>query len=220
VAVRLLLFAKAPRPGRVKTRLAAEIDAAGGVGAQVAVSVARALLADALAATRGLAGVETVLAGSGDWAGEELGGVACWEQGEGGLGERVTRMLAAGCVGAEGALAVGADTVGIDRSAVLDAAARVRSGRPVLGRAEDGGFWLLGVPSCPEGLLDGVPWSAPTTADATASRLDAAWGGHDEVALGWDLDRLSDLARVARERDALRGRAPHLCAAAGAWDGG
>jgi hypothetical protein len=210
--VRLLLFAKAPQAGRVKTRLAAEVDAAGGAGVAVAVDVARALLADALAAAVGLPGIEPVLAGSGDWSGVETGDVARWEQGEGGLGDRVARMLAAGCDGADGALAVGADTVAIDRAALIDAATRVRRGRPVLGRAEDGGFWLLGVPSCPQGLLEGVTWSAPTTAEETAARLDAAWGGHDEITVGWDLDRLADLERVAREVDGLRARAPHLCA--------
>ena len=58
-------------------------------------------------------------------------------------------------------------------------------------------FWLLGLTRCPEGLLDGLPWSAPDTADATEARLSARLGPVAIAQPWFDVDRPEDLSVLA-----------------------
>jgi glycosyltransferase A (GT-A) superfamily protein (DUF2064 family) len=66
----------------------------------------------------------------------------------------------------------------------------------VIGPADDGGFYLLGLRTCPERLLAGLPWSAPDTFARTIERLRER-GLRVEVLERWfDVDRPEDLDRL------------------------
>jgi glycosyltransferase A (GT-A) superfamily protein (DUF2064 family) len=184
------LFAKEPFAGLAKTRLAAT------VGPVAAAEVARALLDDALEAVSEAALVRPVLSVPGEvatapWAGVDWPVVV---QGDGDLGQRIERSLRAAGLPA---LAIGADTLGMDPVAVTQAAAALRPGVAVLGLAEDGGFWLLGLWSCPEGLLQDLPWSASTTAQAVRARLVEAGFEVLPASAGRDVDVWDDLVAAA-----------------------
>src|SRR5947209_1015232 len=85
----LCLFAKAPRPGAVKTRLATEL------GAPAAAALARAFFFDAWATVSRArwAAPVAALAGRGAAALAREAGAPLWRQGSGGLGARLERVF-------------------------------------------------------------------------------------------------------------------------------
>ena len=175
----LCIFAKPPVAGQVKTRLAAS------VGDGRAAELAGAFLADCWA----VPWPRRVLATTD--ATHDFGFDAeRWSQGSGDLGARIERILARAGRG----IAIGADSPGFPEAALHDAAAALTRGHAALGRSRDGGFWLLGLPRCPEGLLSGLPWSTPETAEATACRLRERGFQVHEVAPWFDIDDAADLA--------------------------
>lgn len=189
----IAVFAKPPRPGEVKTRLAATL------GAAPAAELAAAFLHDTLALVRGEARATVVLASTEhDRAALQLPPeVPLWLQGEGDLGARQERICARALAGgAPWVLAVGADSPGMPAALLGQAIDALTSGRAVLGPADDGGYVLLGLRACPAGLLAGLPWSSPHTARETLARL-ASRGLPAAVLAPWfDIDQPEDLARL------------------------
>ena len=187
----LCLFAKPPIAGRVKTRLAAE------VGAVRAAELAAAFLADCWH----VQWPKRVLATTD--ASFDFGFDAeRWSQGEGDLGARIERILRRAGLG----IAIGADSPGFPLGALDDANEALLAGNAAMGRALDGGYWLLGLPECPEGILADLPWSSATTADATEARL-RLWGFEVHQVDPWfDIDSGSDLDHFRRR--VPRARAP------------
>ena len=146
-----IVFARAPRLGTVKRRLAREI------GEVAALRFHRRMLAGLLRRLERDRRFETVLAVTPDrahvaWRGKVAG------QGRGDLGRRMARALAR----ARRAVLVGCD---IPSAGPDDIAAAFRAlGRAdaVFGPAEDGGYWLVGLgPRRPARPFADVRWSGP-----------------------------------------------------------
>ncbi len=203
----LTVFAKAPVPGQVKTRLA------GLVGEEAAAHLAHTFLVDTWAKVRGLEAVWPILATTGPlppvppYAGETP-----WLQGEGDLGERMERMLRKGLQLAPAAACLGADVPDLPPGALAAAVALLRGHDAVLCPAEDGGFYFIGLRRCPLRLLHGLPWSAADTFARTRARLVSC--GLD-VAVGprWaDVDRPEDLRALAGRLQADPAAAPATAA--------
>ncbi|OGQ12247.1 MAG: hypothetical protein A2138_17155, partial [Deltaproteobacteria bacterium RBG_16_71_12] len=156
----LCIFAKAPRAGAVKTRLAAQI------GAARAARLAEAFFWDTLALAERAPALRVVVALSGD--AHLLPGlrdrVEVWPQGDGDLGARLQRSLRRALAESPRALAIGTDSPGLPSTLLANARAALHTHDAVLGQADDGGFYLLGLSRCPkellDGLLEGLPWSA------------------------------------------------------------
>ena len=205
--ITICIFAKPPVAGQVKTRLAAV------VGAQQAAELAAAFLADTWASVRRLPWAHAIVASTGALPEALVPGASVWPQGEGPLDARLERVLQRALRGASAAIALGADSPGLPR-ALLDAAQQaLLRGEPVIGPAEDGGFYLLGVAACPPGLLAGVPWSAANTCEATVERM-AAQGMTPTMLPSWfDVDDADDLPRLRALLVNDPGRAPHTAAA-------
>ena len=158
----LVLFARAPRLGAVKRRLARE------VGDAAALRFHRAMLR-ALARRLGRdRRWRTVLAVTPDRARFPTP-LPRVPQGRGDLGERMARALARD---RRRAVLVGSDIPGI-RACDIAAAFRALDGRAdaVFGPAEDGGYWLVGLgPRRPRDPFRGVRWSGPhALADTVAN---------------------------------------------------
>lgn len=200
--ITIAVFAKPPVPGEVKTRLAAEL------GAARAAALAAAFVADTWALARSIEGARAVIASTGALPDALVPGAAVWPQGEGTLDARIERIVMRAIAGGDsgdatgggatvvGAIAIGADSPGLPRAFLDEAVAHVAAGRAVIGPADDGGFYLLGLPRCPAGLLAGIPWSDAATCAATRARL-AAHALDPHVLPPWfDVDRASDLARL------------------------
>jgi rSAM/selenodomain-associated transferase 1 len=184
-----VIFARAPRLGAVKRRLAR------GIGDRAALRFYRAQLA---AVARSLARdrrFRTVLAVTPDHA------RARWPaalprvpQGRGDLGRRMARALAA----APEAVVVGSDIPGLGAADVAAAFRALGRAQAVFGPAEDGGYWLVGLgPRRPARPVAGVRWS---TEHALADTLRNFAGRR--VAL---LRRLRDVD-TAEDLLAIRGR--------------
>jgi rSAM/selenodomain-associated transferase 1 len=185
----ICVFAKVPRPGHVKTRLARM------VGKQRAAALAEAFLEDTVAALSAVR-VSVVIAFDGEapahW---QRPGLRIWQQGNGFLGERLERVLARALCEHPWAMALGADSPGLPMSHVQQAAAALdRADGPgaVLGPCRDGGFYLLGVRSIAPGMLSEVRWSSAFALSDT----ERALGGRTLMRLPewFDVDVLEDLA--------------------------
>lgn len=198
----ICVFAKPPVPGKVKTRLAAR------VGDTHAANLARAFLADTWeivsSATWARAALATTEGAASDFGLPEHTNI--WLQGEGNLGERLERIIQRGLTEAEFVIAIGADTPGLPERLLSKARDELRRADAVLGPSDDGGFYLVGLKRCSQGLFDDLPWSEATTFSATLARLERR-GMVVRILESWfDVDELADLNRLraAIERDSLQ----------------
>lgn len=199
----LCILAKEPRPGLVKTRLASAI------GLEAAASLARAFLLDTLAMAARLGWARVVVALAGDAAGLGLPAeVEVWPQGPGDLGERLERSLARALACAPRAILLGTDSPGLPPALIESARSALAGHDAVLGPAEDGGFYLLGLRRCEPGLLLGLPWSRPDTLVHTEARLRHTGRSVARVAPWFDVDEPADLSRLCRLVAAGEIRAP------------
>ena len=193
---RIVVFAKAPVPGRAKTRL---IPALGPEGAARLQAV---LLEDALQRARaaGPAGLE--LWGTGDDpqgclpAAAARHGASLRDQCDGDLGARMQHALA--CATADGtpALAIGTDAPGLTPVRIEQAGESLARHDAVLVPALDGGYVLLGVHAAPAELFTGIDWGTDRVLAATHARLRTLDWRVDERPVGWDVDDPEDLERV------------------------
>lgn len=202
------VFAKPPVPGRAKTRLGAA------VGHEAAASMAIALLRDVWEVATAPRWSRGVLATTDvDDRSFGLGEVIRWDQGEGDLGARVETILTRGVARWGGCMALGADTAGLHPDLLHTAAQAVRRGEAVMGPSADGGFYLLAVPVCPAGVLSHLPWSQPTTFEATLARVRSQVGPVTLLPELFDVDDIDDLRRLigaVRDGHLAAGRASRL----------
>jgi len=194
---RLLIFAKAPVPGRVKTRLA------GRLGARGAARCYRQLLRRTLALARAarLCPVELWCAPDarhGFFAAcRREYGVRLRRQCAGDLGKRMSHAFERVSTGSGYAVLIGGDCASVGPAELRAAFGQLAAGRDaVLGPAADGGYVLLGLRRpCPS-LFRGIAWSTPAVLAATRRRLHRAGLDWIELPAGWDVDTPADLQRL------------------------
>jgi rSAM/selenodomain-associated transferase 1 len=204
----ICVFAKPPRPGIVKTRLALAL------GDVRAAALAKAFFEDTWSAASSLPWATPVLATTEPEASEWAGAAApIWAQGRGDLGDRLARILRRALRRTPAALAIGTDTPGIPATLLDQAHAALREADAVLGPCDDGGFYLLGLRCCPPGLLGELPWSAPETFARTLARLRERNLRTAVIAPWFDVDRPADLERLHRLVAAGELRAPRTAQA-------
>jgi hypothetical protein len=192
----LLVIAKAPVPGRVKTRLCPPCTP------RQAAALATAALADTLAAAaRATRATRRILVLDGDAGAWLPPGFDVLPQ----RGDGLAARLAAAFADAGGpALLIGMDTPQVT-PALLDAGIAALDHAPaVLGHAYDGGYWAVGLRRPDPEVFRGVPMSAATTAAAQRGRLAAL--GLRTAALPplRDVDTIADARAVAAEVPAGR----------------
>ncbi len=160
----LLVLAKEPVPGRVKTRLVPPFSY------HQAAALAGAALQDTLSAASAVPARRRVLVIDGDATAWTPPGWSAVPQVAGGLDARI----AAAFCDAEGpAVLVGMDTPQLRPAYLPDFDPSLDA---LLGPAEDGGFWALGLadPSVAAGVVSGVPMSTASTGAHQLARLRAA----------------------------------------------
>ena len=194
---RLVIFAKAPQAGNVKTRLIPAL------GAQGASALAQRMLAHGLQqALQSNAGpVELCMSpppGDGAWDNVAIpAAVLRSAQGEGDLGERMARAVRRVTVeSAQPVLLMGSDCPALTAAVIQEAARQLQTHDALLVPVADGGYVLIGLKSpCPT-LFTQMPWSTASVAAETLSRMAAlgfkVWRGP----LLHDIDEPADLAHL------------------------
>jgi len=188
----VFIFAKPPVPGLVKTRLALPGRAA---------ELARAFLIDTYVTIQDLGWASPIVATTGDLDARLRAVLAptVWPQGDGDLGARLERVLRRALEHSPAAIAVGADSPALPIERYEEARAALATSDAVIGPSEDGGFYLLAVKRCPDGLLADLPWSTAGTFAATVARLRARGLTVATLAPWFDVDHPADLERLRRE---------------------
>jgi rSAM/selenodomain-associated transferase 1 len=215
----LILFARVPVLGRVKTRLAARI------GGAAALRLYRAFLEDA-SRIYGSGPWAPVLAADPDPDDESLEALfpPPWRreaQGGGDLGTRLTEGFRREFArGAPAAVAVGSDHPALGRAPISEALARVADGSSAAAvPAEDGGYCAIafaaGAPF--EEAFREIPWSTPDVLARTAERLARLGAAFAVLGHSYDVDRPEDLDRLRADlasRDAASADFPRETARA------
>ncbi len=190
----VLVFAKAPEPGRVKTRLAAD------VGENEAARIYRQMGRQVVDQLRGgpfrLRVCHTPPHAESEvreWLGDE--GLEFTPQASGDLGRRMHRALETALSEAPRACVVGTDAPDVDQVLVRNALARLADHDVVFGPARDGGYYLVGLRRPAPELFRDMPWS---TEQVLEKSLEAAARSGLSVAtlpMLSDVDRVEDLPR-------------------------
>jgi len=192
VPARLIVIAKAPRPGLSKTRLCPPCTP------EQAAALAEAALADTLRAVAATACAERVLVLDGE-AGDWLPpGFEVVPQVGGGL----DRRLAAAFSAHDGpSLLIGMDTPQLTPALLEDSLAALLAPATdaVLGAAEDGGYWAIGFRRPEPRAFDGVPMSSARTGERQRARLRELGLRTAELPPLRDVDRFADAEAVAAE---------------------
>ena len=195
----LIVFARAPEPGRAKTRLAPLLGEKG--AAQLHARLVEKTLRTALAA--GFDHIDLYCSpGINEpffMKNKQRFGVCLRSQGTGDLGERMHRALAQALRRHAYAVLIGSDCPAL-RPADLRAAARaLREGYDaVLAPAEDGGYPLIGLRQVSMSLFEGMLWGSPQVLVQTRCRLQALGWRWQELRTLWDVDRPEDVLRLQR----------------------
>lgn len=197
--MRIIVFAKAPIPGKVKTRLAAALGDAG--AAALHRRLVERTLAAAVAARIGP--VELCCspdAGHGFFADcAAAHGVTLTEQGEGDLGARMARAFDR----AAPAVLVGTDCPALAPGDFAAAAAALRDADAVFAPAEDGGYVLVALAAAAPGVFAGIDWGRSDVMRSTRARIASLGLRLRELPMLWDVDRPADLDRLAAVDAAL-----------------
>ncbi len=184
----ICIFARPPLPGKTKTRLISL------VGSEAAAAIARAMLDDVISIASQIKNAQVVISASESFV---IGNpVPVWLQPEGDLGFRLEKTVQRALRTSERAIAVGADTPGLAVEMLQQAAECLCASDAVIGPAQDGGYYLIGLRRCPDGLFENIRWSCPNTLNDTLERF-AKFNLKYSVALPWfDLDTPQDLVHV------------------------
>lgn len=186
--MRLVLFCKYPAPGDAKTRLIPAIGAQG--AAAVHKQLAERTVEVLRSADTGKVEVACTGAPEADfraWLGKDI---VFSEQVEGNLTARLLERIEPAPV-----IFFGADTPDLSSEIVTDAAEALRHHEVVIGPAEDGGYYLIGMArALPELFID-MPWSTNAVCAETLHRLEALGIEPHILPTLADCDRPEDLAR-------------------------
>ena len=189
----LIIFVKAPRRGAVKTRIA---DA---IGAQAACDAYLALVEVLIGNLRTLPNVQVrytpddALLEIPNWLQPTWTSDA---QGQGDLGERLKRAFKdAFATGAERIVIIGSDCPEVNEQDIQSAWAALEDHDVVLGPAEDGGYWLIGLRAEQRALFENISWSTNAVFEQTVARANSANLSIDLLRKLHDIDTIDDLKR-------------------------
>lgn len=197
----LVVFARPPALGRVKTRMEARF------GPEEVLELYRAMLLDTLELARSVRNrfPSVVIY----WAPEERARDSEREaafasaqqrvQQGSDLGERMYNALSDELArGHDRVVLIGCDSPDLPPEVLLEAFDRLDEVDYVLGPADDGGYYLVGSRRALREPFTGIDWSRPTVLDETVARLERFAVRFALLRRWYDLDRPEDLDRLAQ----------------------
>ena len=203
---RLIIFARVPALGQVKTRLAASI------GAPAALSVYREMLQHTVTTAARfrdqVPSTELQLCITGDDHDFELARLAqrlamtISLQVDGDLGQRMARALNQALLKGQPAVLIGVDVPGLREHHLAWSFNALTSHDAVFLPVADGGYSLVGLRGARDPLFDHIDWSTDQVMQQTRQRLRQLSLSWAEGECLWDLDTAQDLARWRAESSA------------------
>jgi len=193
----LLIFAKQPLPGKVKTRLSPPLSL------QEAADIYRCMLSDTLAKVADLPGAESFLffepaSGALDFFRNAFPGIRIFPQEGDALGERLMKAFEkVFALGFRSVAAIGTDSPDLPLSHLEESFRLLEEGGAdvVFGPAADGGYYLVALGTFCPGLFHDIPWSTNRVLEKS-NEAAAAFGLQVMTLPVWhDLDTVEDLKR-------------------------
>ena len=196
----LIVFARAPVPGRVKTRLIPSIGTAG--AAALHEQLVLHILSTATDAKVGFVDLWCAPSSKHSFFLQcaRKFEISLFNQIEGDLGSRMAQAFHETLKKAPQALLIGSDCPSLTADDLRKAADVLRHGiDAVIGPAEDGGYVLIGLRQYTPDLFTRISWGTGSVLDQTRTRLRGlGWKWH-ELPERWDVDRAEDVERLKRE---------------------
>ena len=194
---RLLVFARAPRSGEVKTRLIPVL------GEQGAATLHAQFVKHTLATARasGIGQVEMWCAPDADdpflrFCGGRFG-ISLVAQHKGDLGQRMLHAFEQTLASVPRAILIGTDCPALTARHLRDADGLLAAGADaVVAPVEDGGYALIGLTRCNARLFEGVTWGTSHVMTDTRERLSTLGWRWQELESLWDVDRPEDYQRL------------------------
>jgi rSAM/selenodomain-associated transferase 1 len=200
VSVTLGMMARAPAPGKCKTRLAATL------GDEAAAKLYAAMIADSFDCYSRAGATRNVVVAAPEHDGVRALSALCppdWEvvpQVGTGLGERLANAFRTLKVDGAAVVLVDSDSPTLP---IAPVAAAFRcfngAGRVLLGPTDDGGYYLIGLSSLELEILRDVPWSTPRVMEVTLARCAALSLSTEVLPTWYDVDEGRDLERLCAE---------------------
>jgi rSAM/selenodomain-associated transferase 1 len=208
---RIVLFARTPQVGRVKTRLAA------GIGPEAAFDLYCALLEDSVrkATQAGVADVSLYVYPAVDSTfcrdlSDRYLLKVCQQHGRN-LGERMTNAIGEQLREAEFVVLAGSDCPLIDKAYLEQAADRLAGGTSLLfGPADDGGYVMVGMSRLRKGVFENVAWGTAAVMAQTRNQCRLLGLKFEELPPLFDIDTLSDWERLQRHHPDIADRLHNL----------
>ena len=191
---RILIFARTPLPGKVKTRLAPALGEQGAarLHARLVMRTVQMALASQLAPVELCCQPEKnhPLFIDLHRQGSDLS-----VQHGGDLGERMHRAMAESLKDSKSVILIGTDCPPMDAVYLEKAIIKLRDTDVVLGPAEDGGYVLIGMRRPLASIYKGISWGSNRVLQQTRAALQQTAMSWTELPTLWDLDRPEDLKR-------------------------
>jgi rSAM/selenodomain-associated transferase 1 len=195
--IAVVIMAKQPQPGAVKTRLCPPLSA------QAAAALYRAFLLDKIAQVGGLQSASPVIAYTPHAARHYFADIApqflLVPQHGDGLGARLVNTFAQlFAAGYTGVLAIDSDTPTLPTAFLQQAVERIALPRydVVLGPSADGGYYLIGLRALHRELFDDMPWSTAAVMAETRQRATTKGLTVTELPTWFDIDTPEELTRL------------------------
>lgn len=192
----LIVFAKAPVPGTVKTRLAPALNQ------EMAALLHVALVERTLNTARdsGVASMELCCAPDTrhsffSTCAEDFG-ASLSPQGEGNLGDRMLAALARALKTHRAAIIVGADCPALTGQHIAEAATMLATHDAVLTPADDGGYVLIGATRTDPRMFEDIEWGGDHVLARQRQNFSVLGYRWHEMPTLWDVDRPEDLLRL------------------------
>jgi rSAM/selenodomain-associated transferase 1 len=203
----LVIMAKAPKPGVVKTRLAQSLPLA------AVVELYRCLLDDTMALARSLGDVDVaIMCPASDMedlsraVGDSIPIVA---QSGDGLAAGLTSVFAHFAeAGRRRIVAFNSDSPHLPASVLVSAFRALAQSDVVVGPTHDGGYYLVGATASHPGLFAGDGLGTTNAYEALLGRTRALGLSVSRTDAFYDIDVAEDLSRLAAELQSVPGRAP------------
>lgn len=197
--VALIIFSKAPVPGKVKTRLIPDI------GVDKATSTYKELLSYTLSLAE-----KTHFSSIQLWIDGDInhpffksiknqGSIEFKKQSGIDLGQRMSNAFDVALDEHDIVIVIGCDCPTLTVSDLKEASGLLIDGVDVvLGPAEDGGYYLIGLKENNPHLFEGISWGKESVMAETCRRINELNWRFDSLSERWDLDRPADLLRYSK----------------------